>query len=281
MKVIYKKRRIFYPVCFIIAVIMSAVCIKVWNGGSNVVSKAVNFTVSPLQSVSDGICDGISQVSGYFKNQKKLLEENESLKKENAQLKKLESQNALLKNNNDDLYGYLGLKRERTDFELVNAQIIARTSSNYTSSFVIDKGTFHGVKENMPIIDSDGNLLGVTVSADATSTKCLSVLSYDVNVGVYDERTGNTGVMSGDFDAFSSGRCMIKGLVSQTDIKEGDGILTSGLGEVYPRGLTVGKVESIIPDMNSYTLSAVVVPESTQLEADSIMVITGFERVYE
>ncbi len=281
MKVVYKKRQIFYPVCFVIAVIMSAVCLKVWNGRANIVSKAVNFAVSPLQSVSDSICDSISEIGGYFRNQKKLLEENESLKKENAELKKLESRNMLLKNQNDNLYGYLGLKRERTDFELVNAQIIARTSSNYTSSFVIDKGTFHGVKEDMPIIDSDGNLLGVTVSADATSTKCLSVLSYDVNVGVYDERTGNTGVMSGDFDAFSSGKCMIKGLVSQTDIKEGDGILTSGLGDVYPRGLTVGKVESIIPDMNSYTLSAVVVPESTQLEADDIMVITGFERVYE
>ena len=98
MKVVYKKRQIFYPVCFVIAVIMSAVCLKVWNGRANIVSKAVNFAVSPLQSVSDSICDGISGIGGYFRNQKKLLEENESLKKENAELKKLESRNMLLKN---------------------------------------------------------------------------------------------------------------------------------------------------------------------------------------
>ena len=179
------------------------------------------------------------------------------------------------------MYGYLDLKRERADFKMTNATIIARSSSNYTSAFVIDKGSFHGVSENMPVINSDGALLGVVVSADASSSKCLSLTSYDLKVGVYDEATGGTGILSGDYSLFTDGKCMINGLPSETQVKAGDRILTSGAGDVYPRGLIIGTVESIVPDANSYTLGAVVVPDGTQLEADSVMVITSFEKSYE
>ena len=282
MKVVYRKRSLFYPVCFVIAVLLSAICFGAWNSGhGNIASSFVNVVVSPLQFAADRATGAVCELGEYFESHAVLVEENRQLKEEIKSLKQLESQNQILKNQNDALYGFLDLKRERSDFELVDASIIARTSSNYKSSFVIDRGTFHGVKENMPLINSDGVLLGVVVSADVASSKCLSLTSYDMNVGVYDEKNGSTGILCGDYELFSLGKCMIKDLQSQTNIAIGDRILTSGMGDVYPRGLVIGRVESLEPDMESYTLKAVVVPEATQLSEDSVMVITAFKRTYE
>ncbi len=282
MKVTYKKRNIFFPVCFIIAVILCAVCFGAWNSGAgNVASNVVNVTVSPLQYCANGISDTIEDATSYFSNHKKLVEENKTLKAENAKLHSVEAQNKQLMRENEDLYGYLELKKERIDFKLANARIIARTGSNYSSAFVIDKGTFHGIKANMPIINSNGALLGVVLSADKTSSKCLSLTSYDINVGVYNERTGITGMLNGSYELFADGKCSVSNLPSQTDIKAGDRIFTSGMGDIYPGGLIIGTVESTHLDAQSHTKSAVVKPEASQFNEDNIMVITSFERTFE
>ena len=175
----------------------------------------------------------------------------------------------------------LDLKKERNDYAFTNANIVSKSASGYTSIFTIDKGSFHGIKAGMPVISDEGALVGVTYSVEATSTRCKSVLSYDVNVGVYDELSGETGILSGSFDTFSQNRCVIRGLSHETTVKPGDKILTSGLGEVYPRNLVIGTVIGFSPEMGTHTKNAVVELDSTAIACDSVMVITSFERVYE
>ncbi len=282
MKVVYKKRNFFYPICFIIAALLCAVCFMAWNNqDAPFLSKFVNTVVSPLQFAANKTANAVSGVSKYFFDLDKLTRENQLLKEQNKQLSRLQMQNEILRKQNDDLYGYLDLKRENTDYNFVNALIIARSGSNYTSTFTIDKGTFHGLDANMPIINSDGALLGIIISADAVSSKCLALCSYDMNVGVYNERTGNTGILSGDYEYFTKGKCIIKGLATDTDIQQSDRILTSGFGDVYPRDLVIGTVESIEGNMSSYTLSAVVAPFANHINEDNVMVITGFDKTYE
>ncbi len=282
MKVTYKKRNIFYPVCFITAILLSVICFNAWNSGAgNAVSGFVNVAVSPLQYVADAVSGRVISISEYFASNKRLSEENRLLKEYNARMSVVEAENRKLKKQNDDLFGYLDLKRDRTDFKLCDARIIARTSSNYIQSFVIDKGTFHGVNANMPLINSDGALLGVVLSADKTSSKCLSVISYDVSLGVYNGRNGITGVLGGSFELFKEGKCSIDNLPVQSDIQKGDVIFTSGTGDIYPADLIIGTVDSITTNSHSHTVSAVVKPGADISVVDNIMVITDFERVYE
>ncbi len=244
-------------------------------------SNAVNTITSPLQFAGKYTFDLCKGAFDYFSSVKKLSEENRTLQSEVERLSALEAQNEILRKQNESLYEFLELKKERNDFKLSDAKIIARTSSNYVSDFIINKGSFHGLKQNMPVIDSDGRLIGVVFSVDLQSARCRYITSYDVSVGVYDEMTGNTGVLSGDFGLFSQNKCLIRGLLTQTEISVGDRILTSGVGDIYPAGLLIGTVEKLVPDANTHTVTAVVNPGENIFESDSIMVITDFTRTYE
>jgi rod shape-determining protein MreC len=73
---------------------------------------------------------------------------------------------------------------------------------------------------------------------------------------------------------------VISGLTEKTKIKEGDTILTSGLGEIYPRDLKIGTVEYFIKEQGSHTKSAVIRLDSSILSSKNIMILTGFEREY-
>ena len=282
MKIRYRKSNSFFYLCIVTAIILSFICFVSYKSPvGNIVSNTVSFITTPVQKVGKYTFDLVSGVADYFSSVKKLSEENRYLKSEIDKLSSLEAQNEILRKQNESLYSFLELKKLRSDFSLCDAKIIARTSSNYVSEFIIDKGSFHGIKENMPVIDDVGRIIGIVFSTDIQRSRCRYITSYDVNIGVYDEKTGNTGLLSGDFGTSSRSKCLIKGLMSETDIGTGDRILTSGLGDIYPEGLIVGTVVELIPDAGSHTLTAVVSPDENIFSADNIMVITDFTRIYE
>lgn len=282
MKIPHKKRDRFFPIIFIISVLLCAVCFYSHSHGtSTYLSKGLSLVVTPLRNGTKGVYDIFCDMGIYFKGLDALKEENEKLVKENKLLADENESMQNLKSENDSLYGFLELKKERTDFKFVNANIVSHSSSGYSSIFTIDKGSFHGIEANMPIISDDGTLLGITYSVESSSTRCKAVTSYDVNVGVYDESTGETGILSGSFDTFSDGKVKINSLSDDTTIKVGDKILTSGLGNIYPRGLCIGTVEKIVPEEGEHKYSAVVKPNVSALGCDRVMIIRSFERVYE
>ena len=133
----------------------------------------------------------------------------------------------------------------------------------------------------MPVISDEGALVGITYSVDATSTQCKSILSYDMNVGIYNERTGETAILSGSYSTFSQNKCIIKSLPEETTFSKDDKILTSGYGETYPRGLKIGVIEDFSPEQGTHSKSAIVKIEETSLVCDKIMVISSFKNIYE
>ncbi len=282
MKIPKRKKDYYIPVMFLISIMLTAVCfISHSSGTSSLLSSSLSLAVSPLKSATRAVYGVCSDIGTYFENVKALTEENERLAEENKRLAEENKRVSQYMAENEVLYKFLDLKKERTDFHLTNANIISRATSNYISTFTIDKGSFHGIKENMPIIAEGGVLVGITYSVEPNSTRCRSLLSYDIKVGVYDEQMGETGILSGSFDTFKDNKYTLEGLSDTTTVKEGDKILTSGLGEIYPRGLIIGEVEGFIADFGSHTKNAVILPDSRAFSGDSVMVITSFERTYE
>ncbi len=282
MKIPHRKKDLFLPAIFVIAVMLSAICYMSHSSGvSTFLSSGLSSVTTPLRSATRAVYGVLSEVGTYFSDIDKLKEENENLKKENKALAEENANVQHYKSENEVLYKFLDLKKERTDLSLTNANIISKTSSNYISVFTIDKGSFHGIRENMPVIAEGGVLVGITYSVEPNSTRCRSLLSYDLKVGIYSETSGETGILSGSFDTFRENKYIIESLSDTTTILPGDRILTSGLGEIYPRGLSIGTVERYIPDMGTHTSNAVIIPDAAALTCDSVMVITSFERIYE
>ena len=282
MKIPHQKRDPFMPMAFLISIVLSVICfLSHASGTSTLLSNGLSIITSPLTNASKVVYDGLSAAGGYFSDIDRLRQENERLEKENKILSEENHSLQLLQNENDSLYKFLELKKEHDDYKFINSNIISKSVSGYSSGFTIDKGSFHGVKASMPIISDEGALVGITYSVEPLSSRCKSILSYDLNVGVYNQSTGETGILSGSFDTFLDNKCIIGPLGEDSQMKAGDKILTSGLGEKYPRNLIIGTVDSFVPDEGSHSQNAVITLDESILDADYVMVITDFEKRYE
>ncbi len=279
--VVTKRQSRFFVLSIVVSVLLSLTAlVSYFSGFSNILSGLVNIIVYPINSCADFVSDKVKSVGNYFGDIAKLKEENLRLKTENNELLKEKATAEAIKAENEQLYAYLDLKRDFNKLYLVNCKIISKGSGNFLSVFTIDKGTMHGVRKNMPVVTANG-ILGMITEEGPVSSRGVTLISHNSSVGVYFSRTGATGILQGDYRLSAEGKCKVSGLPADTLVEVGDPVLTAGTGEIYPRDLSVGTVTDILKDSNTQTLTVVVTPNADLINEENVMVITGFERVYE
>ena len=283
MKATYhKKRNRFFAVTLTVAVLCCFLNFAAARSGvSGIFAGALGAAVTPVQKLVSGAHGFIEDKLSYFQDMEALQEENRKLREEILSLQRQVSELEPAQKENEMLYHFLELKRERHDIRFVNADIISRSTSNYTSEFTIDKGSIHGVEKDMAVMTEDGSLLGIITEAGATYARGKTLTSYDLSVGIKNERTGAPGLLSGNLELSRRGLCQVSDLPDTADYMTGDILRTSGLGNLYPPGLYVGSVTELTPDALGYTVSAVVKPSASIFDTDMVMVITDFDRTYE
>jgi rod shape-determining protein MreC len=217
------------------------------------------------------------------------------LKKENQRLSDrlayLESENENLEEDrreNIRLSSLLSLKQS-IPHEVVAARVIARDPSNWTSSIVLDKGRRDGLKANMPVV-APGGLVGRVTSVSERTSSVLLILDSRSAVSALIQRSRDIVIVEGS--AEKVGYTVLKPLnarllggteqwTSQVTLKLGDMVISSGLGGVFPKGLTIGRVVSIGKGRYGVSKSAVVKPEVDFGRLEEVLVITNAGEVPE
>lgn len=283
MKVSYtKKNNKFFLLMLAIAIASCVITGASYSSGvSSIAASALGVVVTPVQKLMDNIHRFTKEKAEYFQDIDNLLKENAKLKSTIIDLNRKVSELTPAQKENEMLYNFLELKKERNDIKFVNADIISRSSSNYTSDITLDKGSVHGIKKDMAIVTEDNSLLGVIVEVGATYSRGKVLTSYDFSVGIENERSGQPGIMSGNFELSRKGLCHVADLADTADYKTGDIIKTSGLGDMYPAGIYVGTVTEIVPNKLDYTLNATIKPAASVFSTDMVMIITDFDRTYD
>ncbi|MDO5718503.1 MAG: rod shape-determining protein MreC [Tissierellia bacterium] len=200
----------------------------------NPLNKAVSYTSSKGR-------DAFVYVFGTRKmrtENKELKEENENLKKEIAIYQSLIAKAEFL----EDEYNLL----KKTEFNLTPAYIISKDPNNFFINFTIDKGKKDGVKAGDIIVTgqkyTDSNyiesVVGKVESVGNNWAKVSSIIDENTSISFKNARTLELGVIDGKGEKGLSGYVFD----SESDIKVGDKLLTSGLGGVFPRDLYIGEV---------------------------------------
>lgn len=269
----------FFVVVTVICLILTIVPATLTAMGfGNMVSSAVTTVLSPAQKLFSYVADGIGGFAEYFTEYDRLKEENEALR---ALLREMNDEVLYaedLEAVNDWLFGYLELKREHTDLTLRPANVTGTGNGNYMTVFTLDCGTSHGVQEDMTVMTSDG-IVGHIVEAGASWSKAVTFLEAGVSVGAVIERSGERGLVEGDFHLSSRGMCRMTYLSADSDARVGDRVVTTGTGGVYPEGLVIGYVESVETDPLTRRRVAYIEAAADLSHLSRIMVITGFETV--
>lgn len=185
------------------------------------------------------------------------LSEDRSIKDENAALKEqvaeMESQlrnYENLRQENDRLKELLGVVDSYGEYETLTARVIGKSPGAWFDEFTINAGEQHGVQENMIVYTADG-LLGKVVYTSATYSRVISLIHDQSGVSAMVERTRDNGVVKAAQEGENPDDLQLFYISSNSDVKPGDRIITSGIGGVYPKGIPIAQVTEVSTDSSS------------------------------
>lgn len=248
------------------------------NGGFATLPETLTgIFVTPLQSFTTSISNGVSDFFGGLGGSSALREELELLKEENAQLREQLVDYDKLKQTNDWYSEILGLHEENPEYTFASGRVIGRDPSDFYGNFTISAGQNAGVAVNDPVVATDGSLVGVVEEVGLTYAKVRSILDPSVKVASQVSRTGDTAYTAGStVDLARDNSLRMTTLERSSGAAVGDYAVTSGIGGVYPSGLLIGTITDISSATDGMTLNAQVELFADIYDLKQVMVITYF-----
>lgn len=273
----YFKSKFFYIITVVTLIVTIVPTVFCSMGLSFVFRDMVGIVLTPAQKLFNYAAEGIDGFVSYFYKFDELVEENIRLREQVSQLQAELYDSAEIEEMYEWMSEFLELKMAHNDFELLSASVTGRESGNYSKVLTLDVGSGAGVASGMPVITSEG-IVGQITEVGYNWCKVTTILEPNSSVGAYVEKTGDAGICTGSFALSSEGLVNFLYLPADTEVNAGDRVLSTGYGSIYPRGLTVGYVESV--SLNSYSRNLEVTVRSAVdfTEISSVMVITSFEQ---
>lgn len=227
---------------------------------------------APVRWCAAKISEGIDGYRIYFQSIEDVVEQNTALKEQNAMLQQQLAEVKRAAQREQYLRDYLALPEFENELSLLDATVIGRESNPYRTTYTLNRGSLHGVRENMPVITAEG-VVGRVVEVGLGYCRAESILETSSAVGVYAKRSGADGLLRGDMKLREQGQCLITNIDDQADIAVGDLIVTAGTGSIYPAELVVGVVTELIPDSYSRTVTAAVQPSADMSRLNTVMIV--------
>lgn len=199
--------------------------------------------VSPLQYLANSPKQVVTWMGENLTTRQRLMEENERFKSQQVLFHEQGMQLEILKKENNLLRQLLASPL-RADLRKMVAEIISVDSDPFSHQVVINRGANNGVFEGQAVIDDQG-IVGQVLHVGATSSRVILITDISHAVPVRINRNGVRMVASG------SGRLdrLIQNHVPHSvDIKQGDLLVTSGLGGKYPEGYPVARIMLVQQD---------------------------------
>ena len=208
------------------------------------VKGAVRDGISPLQAALRGGVREIQDIWGYIWGIRDLAMENRGLSEEIVYLRGEMRMARELERDNQMMRDLLGFVR-RFPNRLISCEVIGRDGTGWWQTARLDKGASSGVVEGRAVITPDG-LIGRTVSVSDRTADVLLLSDPSCKVSVRLSRLGVFGVAEGlGKKPGEQPACRIDFISQTSDVQEGDEVVTSGLGGLFPKGLLVGRVRSV------------------------------------
>lgn len=258
------------------AVLIGAMIYSVTTGGySSGSSYLFEVIFEPVRNLSSSISDKVSRSLDMVINAEKYYNENQQLKAQlNALYNDVIDYDKVLEENKE-LRVMLELKEEYNNYKFSPpCTVIARTTNDPYGSFTVDKGANDGIKPGDPVVTETG-IVGVCFEVSPSTSKVRTLYSPKTAVGVYTVRTKAEGIAEGGYDLAINSRIRMSYISKESDIREGDVIVTSGSAN-YPAGQLIGTVESVEMEQNGLSKFAVIIPAEDPNTITSVFVITDY-----
>ncbi|MCD6292975.1 MAG: rod shape-determining protein MreC [Deltaproteobacteria bacterium] len=240
------------PWLFSLALIFTFLTLCVSFGlqkGGSLLSIAERAALTMTYPVQKGIDLAFSTTGKVFDNYINLI----AVKTQNQQLKKelglLEHRLAALEEaglENQRLHKLLDFKGQHDILAHgIAAHVIGHQTDSFSHILIIDCGTNQNLKINNPVF-TPGGVIGRVIACGTQSAKVLLLIDQNSACDVIIQRNRIRGTLQGT----GSDLCRLAYLQRTADVKVGDRLITSGLDNIFPKGITVGSVVEATIDHN-------------------------------
>lgn len=186
-----------------------------------------------------------------------LLRQNELLRRENQQLRlqireadEISRENGRLR----QLFGW----QQRASRKLKLANVVLREPANWWRTVQIDLGSRDGMRTNLAVLSAEGHLLGRIHQVSLTRSQVVLLGDPHCKVSaLVENETRDTGVIgaSGPLD---TSLVEMSRLSRNATIRPGQTVITSGLGDIFPKHIHIGKVvDSHLAEYGLYVVARV------------------------
>ncbi len=230
---------------------------------------------APFRSAAQSVSNAVSDFFKAYSDGNKLSLENAELKAQISELQNKVADYEEVLSENSFYKQYLEIKENNPDFKFADANIIAKDPDDPYGGFTINKGSASDISLYDPVI-TDAGVVGYVTEVGLTSCKVTTILSHNITLGAIDNRTSDSGIVTGSLSLSQNGLCRFANLSRSCSVAVGDYVITSGEG-IFPEGLLIGSVKNIGIDEYNTSVFAEIKPFVEFSEIRSVMVITSFE----
>ena len=195
----------------------------------------------------------------------------EAIKDENSKLQEQVRELEILKSENNTLKEYVNLKDKYSDYTTVPAYVIQRSISNYDKIIVINAGSDDGIDINMPVISESG-LVGHVVSVTNNTAKIQTIIDTASNVSANISNVQDSVILKGTLNNTETLKATY--IPADSTILQGDEVVTSGLGGIYPKGILIGNIKNVVNTKNETDRYAEIEVSTDFSKLETVLVIT-------
>lgn len=195
---------------------------------------------APLQRVSVGVTRWLESVFSLPFAVVQASRQNEQLTREIQELKSRLQEYEEYRLENERLKKLVDFQvNTRGSWQLAAAAVIGRDPGNWFCTVTIDKGSRQGIKEDMPVLVPEG-LVGRVVRVGPNTAEVMLISDPRSAISALIQETRSPGIVEGTADP--SGRLRMIHIPYDVFVRQGQTVVTSGLGSLFPKGIPVGRV---------------------------------------
>jgi rod shape-determining protein MreC len=263
-------------IILIVAVLLSAALAILGNAlGMNLPTMLTQSVLAPIKYGATALTDQAEQWYSYMFRYEAVAAENEALRERIANMEDEARRADAVERENQRLREALGLKTVHEDYDLADAYIIGRSSTDWNNTLTINRGTDAGIDVGMCAITANGQVVGLVVEAAPNYAVVKTVLDSTLEISCIIASSGYNGMCKGGYFYKDINHIKLDYLPSSAIIRNKDEVVTSG-STVYPRNLIVGYVVDAGFDDTGVAKFAVLEPAVEIASLEQIFILTNY-----
>ena len=236
--------------------------------------RVIKDGMTVVQSGYTGIVEGVKRFLTNINDLFHTYEENKLLKQQMYNYEALEVYTNQLEEQLASLEELQETRASLTNYQTINATTVMRNVDQWHDFIVINKGSQQGIQENMAVLSKEGFLIGKVISVNELSAKVKLIKNQDFGSkvsAIIDGKDDSIGTVEG-YDYIEDELVMTQ-VSKNVTVEQGDAVITSGLGGVYPRSLLIGYVDRVEVSKDGLTQTLYLKGEKNYNNMDYVIVV--------